>query len=66
MIGDRKASDTPDDGSNVGHIEPQDAYDALKEGAREAVGDSNNSGNGEEAPTAEREEWRAEADATRV
>ena len=61
--------------SNVGHIEPQDAYDALvealEEGARETVGDSNDNGNGEQAPTAEREvdrmlrEWRAEADATR-
>jgi hypothetical protein len=73
MIGDREARDMPDDGSNVGHIEPQDAYgalvEALEEGARETVGDSNDNGNGEQAPTAEREvdrmlrEWRAEADA---
>jgi hypothetical protein len=65
----------PDDGSNVGQIEPQDAYDALvealEEGARETVGDSNDNGNGEQARRAEREvdrmlrEWRAEADATR-
>jgi hypothetical protein len=75
MIGDREASDMPGDDSNVGHIEPQDALDALpaalEEGARETVGDSNDNGNGEQAPTAEREvdrmlrEWRAEADATR-
>ena len=53
----------------------QDAYaalvEALAEGARETVGDSNDNWNGEQAPTAEREvdrmlrEWRAEADATR-
>ena len=44
----------PDDGSNVGHIEPQDADDALvealEEGARETVGDSNDNGNGEQGP----------------
>ena len=65
----------PGDDRNVGHIEPQDALDALpaalEEGARETLGDSNDNGNGEQAPAAEREvdrmlrEWRAEADATR-
>ena len=64
----------PGDDSNVGQIERQDAYDALVEaleGAHETVGDSNDNGHGEQAPTAEREvdrmlrEWRAEADATR-
>ena len=65
----------PGDDSNVGQIERQDAYDALvealEEGAHETVGDSNDNGHGEQAPTAEREvdrmlrEWRAEADATR-
>jgi hypothetical protein len=65
----------PDDGSNVGQIKPQDAYDARveapEEGVRETVGDSNDNGNGEQVPTAEREvdrmlrEWRAGADATR-
>ena len=63
----------PGDDSNVGQIERQDAYDALVEaleGAHETVGDSNDNGHGEQAPTAEREvdrmlrEWRAEADAT--
>jgi hypothetical protein len=48
IIGDIEASDMPDDGSNVGHIEPQDAYDALvealEEGARETAGDSNDNG----------------------
>jgi hypothetical protein len=77
MIGGREASDMPRDDRNVeGQIEPQDALDALhaalEEAARETVGDSNDNGNGEQAPTAEREvdrmisEWRAEADATRV
>jgi hypothetical protein len=75
MIGDREASDMTHDDSNVeGQIEPQDALDALRaaleEAVRETVGDSNDNGNGEQAPTAEREvdrmlrEWRAEADAT--
>ena len=64
----------PGDTSNGGRFEPQDALDALRaaleEAARETVGDSNDNGNGEQAPTAEREvdrmlrEWRAEADAT--
>jgi hypothetical protein len=75
MTGDREASNMPGDDSNVGHIEPQDALDALpaalEEGARETLGDSNDNGNGEQVPAAKREEdrmlreWRAEADATR-
>jgi hypothetical protein len=75
MIGDREDSDMPRDDSNVeGQIEPQDALDALRaaleEAARETVGDSNDNGNGEQAPTGEREvdrmlrEWRAEDNAT--
>jgi hypothetical protein len=55
----------PRDDSNV------ESRIALDEAARETVGDSNDNGNGEQGPKAEREvdrmlrEWRAEADATR-
>jgi hypothetical protein len=68
----KEAEMLANEGKVEGQIEPQDALDALRtaleQGARETVGDSNDNGNGEQAPTAEREvdrmlrEWRAEAD----